>query len=118
LGDGNRIYRKYETTEPAVIIDLPVPELTPEAVAHPADLGEMIIEAVLRPSGEVDNIVLRGSLKHGMAARAIAAMKKIKFKPALMESKPVSQRILIKYSTEKCEGDRICARALEILDLP
>ena len=114
---GDRIYRKYETTQPAVIIDLPGPELTPEAIAGP-ELGEMIAEAVLRPSGEVDNIVLRGSLNHGMTARAIAAIKKIKFKPALLEGKPVSQRILIKYSIQKCEGDRICARGLEILDLP
>ncbi|MBA3765405.1 MAG: energy transducer TonB [Acidobacteria bacterium] len=116
-GNGNRIYRKYETTQPAVIIYLPVPELTPEAVARPA-LGEMIIEAVLMSSGEVDNIVLRGSLKNGMVARAVAAMRKIKFKPALLGGSPVSQRILIKYSVKKCDWGRICTRAVEILDLP
>src|SRR5262249_36566266 len=37
-GNANRIYRKYETTEPAVILELPTPELTPEAIAHP-ELG-------------------------------------------------------------------------------
>ncbi len=116
-GNANRLYGKYETTQPAVITDLPVPELTPEAIAHP-DLGEMILQAVLRPSGEVGDIVLRGHLRNGMTDKALAAARKIKFKPALPEDKPVSQRILIKYSVQKCDGNRICAGAVEILDFP
>ena len=114
-GNVNTIYRKYESTEPAVIIDLPAPELTPEAIAQPVP-GEMIIEAVLRPSGAIDNIVQRGNLRNGMAARSTAAMRKIKFKPALENGKPVSQRVHIKYSLQKCDGDKICTSAVEILD--
>jgi hypothetical protein len=113
--DANKIYRKYETTQPAVILDLPAPELTPEAVASP-ELGEMIIEAVLEPSGEVRNLVKRGDLRNGMTDRAMMAARKIKFKPALLGGKPVPQRIYIKYSVKKCDGGRICTSAVEILD--
>jgi Gram-negative bacterial TonB protein C-terminal len=113
----NRIYNKYETTQPAVILDLPVPELTPEAIAR-QEPGEMIIGAVLTPSGEVKDIVRMGSLKNGMADRSLIAARKIKFKPAILDGKPVSQRILIKYSVQKCAGDRMCTLAVEILDYP
>jgi hypothetical protein len=114
-GNANKIYRKYETTQPAVILELPAPELTPEAIANP-ELGEMIIEAILSPSGEVRNIVQRGNLKNGMTGRAVVAARKIKFKPALLDGKLVSQRIYIKYSVQKCDGGRICTSAVEILD--
>jgi hypothetical protein len=51
-----------------------------------------------------------------MAARVIAAARKIKFKPALMDGKPVSQRSYIKYSVQKCDGGKLCTRAVEVLD--
>jgi hypothetical protein len=115
-GSANRIYRKYETTEPAVILDLPSPELTPEAIARP-ELGEMIIEAILEPSGKVRNSLTQmGHLTNGMTERALVAARKIKFRPALLDGKPVSQRIYVKYSVQKCGGDKLCTRAAEILN--
>ena len=115
-GNANRIYSKYETTQPAAILDLPAPELTPEAIANPK-LGEMIIEVVLEPSGKVgNNIVRMGSLKNGMADRAVAAAQKITFKPALLDGKPVAQRTYIKYSVQICAENRLCTRAVEVLE--
>jgi len=113
--DANRIYRKYETTAPAVILELPAPELTSEAIAQP-ELGEMIIEAVLESSGKVTNLTQRGYLKNGMTDRVLVAARKIKFRPALLGSKPVSQHIYIKYSVQKCDGDKLCTGAEEILE--
>jgi hypothetical protein len=114
-GNANKVYRKYETTQPADILELPAPELTPEAIGNP-ELGEMIIEAILAPSGEVRNIVQRGNLKNGMTDKAIVAARKIKFKPALLDGKLVPQLIYIKYSVQKCDGGTICTSAVEILD--
>jgi hypothetical protein len=114
--NANRIYRKYETTEPAVILELPAPELTPEAIARP-ELGEMIIEAVLEPSGKVRNSLTQmGHLKNGMTERVLVVARKIKFRPALLDGKPVSQRVYIKYSVQKCDGDKLCTGAVEILN--
>jgi hypothetical protein len=111
----NKFYGKYETSKPAVILELPLPELTPEIIASPA-IGEMIIEGVLQPSGEITNIVFRGNLKKGMSDRASVAFRKIKFKPAFLNGKPVPQRIYIRYSLQKCGKGKICSRAVEILD--
>jgi hypothetical protein len=110
------IYRKYETTEPAVLTDIPLPKLTPEAIKF-FEPGEMTVEPVLKSDGTIEhNSTLRGYLKNGMAASVMAAVRNIKFKPAIQDGRPVSQRVLIKYGIKRCNDGRVCTYASEIVD--
>jgi len=108
-------YGKYETTQPAVITFLPLPELTPEALAEYSP-GEMVVEVVLTAAGEIGNPVFRGYLKKGMGDRVSVAVKKIKFTPAQLDNRPVSQRVTLKYGIKKCEDGKICTYAFEFVD--
>jgi hypothetical protein len=112
--DYKKNYRKYGVTENAVLLSLPQPELTPEAIEHRAT-GKMIIEAVLDPCGYVTNLVLGGHVPYGLTERAISAARKIKFKPAINKGKPVPQRIQIEYSFFHCDKAPICTSVEEIL---
>ena len=118
-GDGDhieykRIYRKYEISQSAELLLLPQPELTPEAIAHKTT-GKMIIEATLGPCGEVSNIVMRGHVPFGLTERAIAATRKIKFKPAAENGLPVAQRVYLEYEFYLCRKAPICSRVSEIV---
>jgi hypothetical protein len=108
-------YGKYETTQPAVITFLPLPELTPEALAEYSP-GEMVVEVVLTAGGEITNLVFRGYLKKGMRDRVSVAVKKIKFTPAQLDNRPVSQKVTLKYGIKKCDDGKICAYAFEFVD--
>jgi hypothetical protein len=113
--DVREYYGKYETTQPAVITSLPLPELTPEALAEYSP-GEMVMEAVLTAGGEITNLVFRGYLKKGMRDRVSVAVKKIKFTPAQLDGRPVSQKVTLKYGIKKCDDEKICAYAFEFVD--
>jgi hypothetical protein len=108
-------FGKYETTQAAVLTDLPSPELTPEAIAK-FEPNEMTVEAVLTADGKIANVTFRGSLKNGMFDRVKVAVRKIKFTPALLDNQPVSQRITIKYGIKKCENNQICGYAFEFVE--
>ncbi len=107
-------YGKYEMDQPAVIIYLPLPELTSEASENFAP-DEMTVQAILTPDGDITNIVHLGFLKNGMGDRVTKAFKKIKFKPAILEGRAVPQRIHILYGIKKCADGKICTYASEIL---
>ena len=110
-----RIYRKYEISQSAQLLSLPQPELTPEAIEHKTT-GKMIIEATLGPCGEISNIVMRGHVPFGLTARAIAATRKIKFKPAMDNGLPVPQRIYLEYEFYLCKKATICSRVTEVFE--
>ena len=108
-------YGKYETSQPALITFLPLPELTPEAVAEFSP-GEMVVEVVLSAGGGIGNPVFRGYLKKGMSDRVSVAVKKIKFTPAQLDDRPVSQKVTLKYGIKKCADGKICAYAFEFVE--
>lgn len=107
-------FGKYETDEPALITSLPAPELTPEAIQNFTP-ETMEIQVILSVDGTVNNIVMKGFLKHGMGDRVLRAVKKISFKPALLNGIPVAQRIFIEYGIKKCDDGKICTFAREIV---
>lgn len=107
-------YRKYETDEPAQITFLPAPELTPEALQKFTP-ETMEIEAALNADGSISNVVMRGFLKNGMGDRVLRAVKKITFKPAVLDGQTVSQRVNIEYGIKKCDDGKICTFAREIV---
>jgi TonB family protein len=113
--DYRSIYRKYEVSQPAKLLSLPQPELTPEAIKNRAT-GKMVIEATLGPCGEVGNLVLRGSVRYGLTDRAVAAARKIKFKPAMENGHAVPQRIQLEYRFYLCKKAPICSRVREVVD--
>ena len=108
-------YGKYETTKPAVITHLPLPELTPEAVSEFTP-GEMVVQIVLTPNGETLNMTLMGFLKKGMGERVIAAAGKIKFIPAQFDGRAVPQRTTIRYGIKKCDDGKVCTYAYEFVE--
>ena len=108
------LYRKYEISQSAELLSLPQPELTPEAIEHNST-GKMIIEATLGPCGEISDIVLRGHVPFGLTERAIAATRKIKFKPATDNGVPVAQRIYLEYEFYLCNKAPICSRVTEVV---
>lgn len=111
-----RIYRKYEISQNAVILSLPQPDLTPEAIADKTT-GKMIIEAVLHPCGAaVTNLVFRGYVRNGLAERASVAARKIKFKSAMNKGRAVPQRVQIEYNFYLCDKAPICTSVKEVME--
>lgn len=106
------VYVKYEVDENAVFIDLPKPELTPEAIENFVP-QEINTDMILKADGTIDGLTTYGSLKHGMQGRVIAAVRKIKFKQAVSDAKKVSQRTHVKYGIKICENKQICTYAFE-----
>jgi hypothetical protein len=60
--------------------------------------GKVVLEAVLRATGDVGDIYIRSELPGGLTEQSIAATKAIIFLPALKDGKAVSQRVLLEYN--------------------
>lgn len=113
--DSNYLYGKYETDDPAILFEIPLPALTPEATKF-FQPGEMMVEAVLRVDGTVSNVVFRGFLKNGMGDRVNVAVQRIKFRPAKVDGRLVSQKVTIKYGIKRCKNGKICTYAREYVE--
>lgn len=110
-----RIYRKYEVSQNAEILEIPQPELTPEAIAEKTT-GKMTIEGILHPcGGAVTSLVMRGYVRNGLAERATVAFRKIKYKPAMDKGRPVAQRIYLEYNFYLCGKAPICTSVKEVV---
>lgn len=86
--------------EPPVILDRPNLTIPPEAVAAGVQ-GYLILEAIMRKSGVVEDVtVLRGieDDHYGIAAAAVAALKKWQFKPGTYQGAPADLRMTVKIS--------------------
>jgi TonB family protein len=60
--------------------------------------GTVVLDAVLRSTGEVTDIRIRSGLGSGLDEQSIEATKAIAFVPAIKDGKPVSQRVIIEYN--------------------
>jgi TonB family protein len=60
--------------------------------------GTVVLEAVLRSTGEVTDISIRSGLGSGLDEQSIEATRAIAFVPAIKDGKPVSQHVLIEYN--------------------
>jgi len=90
-------YGPKEVDTRAVILSNPEPPYTEEARKNEI-AGAVLLEAVLSSSGEVRDIkVLRG-LPYGLTENALKAVMRIKFKPAIKDGHPVSQRMKFEYN--------------------
>lgn len=91
---GPEIYR--ETTRPAIIRSRPFASYTDEAREHSV-VGNVLLEAVLSPTGEVTDIKPQWKLPDGLTVQAVQAAQQLDFEPALKAGRPVEQRILLQF---------------------
>jgi len=60
--------------------------------------GAVLLEAVLSPSGEVRDVKVLKGLPYGLTKNALESITRIKFKPAIKNGRPVSQRMKFEYN--------------------
>lgn len=86
-----------EVTTKARLLSRPEPMYT--AKAREAGIqGTVVLRAILAADGTVRNILLLRHLNHGLSEEAIRVARQIKFIPATMNGRPVSQFIQIEYN--------------------
>ncbi|MGI8919017.1 MAG: TonB family protein [Pyrinomonadaceae bacterium] len=94
--DGERVYRASEVKRSPVVIFKPEPMYTEKARKKKAE-GMVLMRVVFRASGEVKILNVLKRLPHGLTEQALEAAVRIKFEPAILDSEPVSQTILLEY---------------------
>jgi TonB family protein len=83
------IYRPSGVTQMAFVNEqLQVP-YTPEAVQNKVE-GKIVLQLVVCSNGRVSDITIKEPLPFGLTERAIDAIKKARFQPALLGTQPVS----------------------------
>ena len=95
--NGERVYRGKEVSQPAIVTDKPEPQFTNQARKKKTH-GTVEIRAVLKSTGELTVLNVLKRLPNGLTEQALDAAPQIKFKPALLDGKPVSQIILLQYN--------------------
>jgi len=81
----------------AVITLKPEPGFTEGARKFNVE-GVVRLRAILSSNGQVTNVGVIKGLPHGLTELSVAAAQKIKFEPAQMDGKAVSQYILLEYN--------------------
>ena len=92
-----KIYTAQEISKKVVIVSKPVPEYTRKARENRTE-GTVVIRSVFRSSGKVTNVQAIKRLPDGLTEEAIEAARKIKFKPAQKDGRPVSTFVMLEYS--------------------
>jgi|GEM_PF-3511789 len=92
-----KVFRVSEVDQRAQVLEKPPPSYTEEARKNQVT-GTVVLRAVLSSTGQVTNITVVRGLPDGLTERAIAAAKKLKFKPAMKDGKPVSQHVQLEYN--------------------
>lgn len=100
--DGNnsgrdRIYRAPEVTQRALVISKPE-ALYSEAARRNQIMGTVVLRVVFSMSGEVTNIRAISPLPMGLTENAIAAARRIRFRPATKNGRPVSVYVQLEYN--------------------
>jgi TonB family protein len=99
-GPGNwpaNVFRQAEVTTRAVINHKPEPGYI-EEVRRPTASGVVRLRAVLAADGRVKNILVIKGMPDGLTERAIEAARRIKFTPAAINGRPVSQVVILEYN--------------------
>lgn len=86
-----------EVSMKAVIISKPEPGYTEEARKNNTS-GTVRLRVILTASGEVTNITVVKGLPDGLSETAVAAAKRIRFKPAEKDGRAVSQWAALEYN--------------------
>lgn len=94
---GNKIHSTsyLVRTTPVEITFKPKPDYTAEARALKLE-GDVVVEVVFNGNNQVEISRLIQGLGHGLDEQAVAAAKRINFKPATENGQPVSRRAIIR----------------------
>ncbi len=84
-------------TRKAVITFKPEPQFTEEARKNNVT-GLVKLRLLLGSSGQVSSISVVKGLPDGLTEKAIAAARRIKFRPAEKDGRPVSQWVTLEYN--------------------
>jgi TonB family protein len=98
-GGGNqphRIYQPREVTTKPRILSRAEPQLTAEALRNGVQ-GTVVLRAVFAFDGKVRGIRVIKGLEYGMTEEAVRAARQIKFIPAEIDGRPVSQYFQVEY---------------------
>ena len=95
--DGERVYRPKDVSQAALVTLKPEPMFTDKARKKRAH-GTVEMRAVFKFTGELEVLNILKRLPYGLTEEALEAAPRIKFTPALLDGKPVSQIILLQYS--------------------
>lgn len=96
----DRIYKSSEVTRRACFTHLPTVFPTNEAVnaaKNKATEWVVRLRVVLAASGEVTNIAVVHAQPYGLTERAIEAARQVKFVPASLNGRPVSQWAVLEF---------------------
>ena len=96
-GDPGVVLRANEVTTKAVIHSKPHPSFTEEARQNNTT-GTVRLRAVLGADGRVRNVVAVRRLPDGLTEACVAAARQIRFTPATLNGRPVSQFVLLEYA--------------------
>lgn len=92
-----KLYTASEAMTKAVITAKPEPEFTEQA--RRANISGVVrLRAVLTADGRVTYILVVKGLSHGLTERAVSAARGIKFKPATVDGRAVSQFVTLEYN--------------------
>jgi TonB family protein len=95
--DEEHIYKGKEVDKKPVVKSKPDPEYTAAAQLNRVQ-GTVVLRCVFTMSGEVKHFFVVSGLPYGLTEASIAAAKKIKFKPAIKDGKPVSIWMELQYN--------------------
>jgi periplasmic protein TonB len=96
--DGRSIYASGDhSIQKAVIIRKPEPSFTEEARRNSVS-GVVRLRAVLDADGKVRHILVLRGLPDGLSEMAVRAARKIEFRPAVRDGRPVSQYVILEYN--------------------
>jgi TonB family protein len=98
LGRGPlEIYSGRDVTTKARIIEKTEPSYSETARTEQV-AGTVLITCVLAADGTTQHVLVLQSLTHGLTEASIAATKRIKFEPAILNGRPVSTLMQFEYS--------------------
>ncbi len=95
--DYNRVFNGREVNQKARVLEKPQPAYT-EAARKNQTTGTVVLSVVLTASGQVTDIKVVRGLPDGLNETTIAAARRLKFTPALLDGRPVSMYIQLEYN--------------------
>jgi TonB family protein len=96
-GNGAGVFSNGDVTQRALITFKPEPSFTDQARNHNTH-GVVRLRAVLGADGHVRNVIAVRRLPDGLTESAIEAARRIKFTPATINGRPVSQFVVLEYN--------------------
>lgn len=90
-------YSPRQVTTKSRLIEKPEPSYTPQAGAEQVE-GRVVLRAVVGVDGSVQHVLVLQSLTHGLTEASVAAAKRIKFAPAILDGRPVPCFIQLEYN--------------------